>query len=183
MAWVFPMMFILEIVFFSRLHYKCWAAIPRSFARTTPDKAVGHLFIPIYNLYGVFPSFGGLGDDCANLGKSQGFTGVKHLRALGVSLAIIMCMGLLVWGVAWLVLASLAADEIAKGYFCAESDIPSLLLFPSLGWIPGVGLFLAVAKFVIWVLFYRSVTRLLQKTSATKPATTLHRKVATNFNK
>lgn len=183
MAWVFPVVFISELVFSFRLHYKCWVAIPQSFARTTPGKAVGHLFIPIYNLYWLFPSIAGLGDDCVNLGKKQGFTGVKHLRALGMTLAIVMCVGLLNCGLLWTSLAAATVEDAAALGFNAESEVPFLLFISSMGGFPVVGLFLALAKFVIWVLFYRGVTRLLQKTSATEPAAPRHRKIAINFNK
>lgn len=36
------------------LLYQCWAALPEPYRATTPGKAVGFLFIPIFNLYWMF---------------------------------------------------------------------------------------------------------------------------------
>ncbi len=37
--------------------YNFWNSIPKAFARTTPGKAVGFLFIPFFNLYWYFVAF------------------------------------------------------------------------------------------------------------------------------
>lgn len=116
---------ILCIIFTAILHHKCWKALPRGFARMTPSAAVGRLFIPIYNIYWVFPSIGGLGVDCVMLAKSRGLKGYNSLTALGKTLAILIC-------VSWV-----------------------------LGGIPVIGLFLTIAEFIIWTLFYQGVTKLL----------------------
>jgi len=50
--------------------YKCWAVLQGFTARTTPGKAVGFLWIPIYNLYWMFVAVRGLAKD-ANLFLSQ----------------------------------------------------------------------------------------------------------------
>jgi hypothetical protein len=42
-----------EVVFLVLL-YKSWASIQDGFARTSPGKAIGFLFIPIFNFYWVF---------------------------------------------------------------------------------------------------------------------------------
>ncbi len=42
------------------LIYKLWSLIPRERAETTPGKAIGFLFIPIFNLYWIFVAFHGL---------------------------------------------------------------------------------------------------------------------------
>src|SRR5688572_19301652 len=34
--------------------YKMWAALPPSHARTSPGKAVGLLFVPLFNIYWMF---------------------------------------------------------------------------------------------------------------------------------
>jgi hypothetical protein len=39
------------------LHYKCWKAIQNEQSTVTPGKAIGLLFIPIYNFYWVFKAY------------------------------------------------------------------------------------------------------------------------------
>ncbi|MCI0404421.1 MAG: hypothetical protein L0212_13030 [Acidobacteria bacterium] len=43
--------------------YKAWAAIQDGHARTTPGKAVGFLFIPLFNLYWIFQAILGFAKD------------------------------------------------------------------------------------------------------------------------
>lgn len=45
------------------LLYKSWAAIEDDYARTTPGKAIGFLFIPLFNIYWTFQSIWGLSKD------------------------------------------------------------------------------------------------------------------------
>ncbi len=51
------------VVVFSVLLYKVWALIQDGHARTTPERAVGFLFIPFFNLYWVFVAVHGLAVD------------------------------------------------------------------------------------------------------------------------
>jgi GYF domain 2 len=55
--------FIAAIAFFAVLLYKMWKVIQDGHARTTPDKAVGFLFIPFFNLYWAFVAIRGLAVD------------------------------------------------------------------------------------------------------------------------
>ncbi len=43
--------------------YRCWALIQDGYARTSPGKAVGFLFIPFYNFYWIFQAFAGFSKD------------------------------------------------------------------------------------------------------------------------
>lgn len=45
------------------LYYKMWVAIQDGHARTTPGKAVGFMFIPLFNLYWVFQAIWGYSKD------------------------------------------------------------------------------------------------------------------------
>lgn len=45
------------------LLYKAWKAIQDGYARTSPGKAVGFLFIPFFNLYWIFQAFWGFAKD------------------------------------------------------------------------------------------------------------------------
>ena len=46
------------------LWYKAWRALQDGHARTTPGKAVGLLFVPLYNFYWVFEAYWGFARDC-----------------------------------------------------------------------------------------------------------------------
>ena len=48
---------LLTIVFGLRILHKLWSLIPTHKARTTPGKAVGFLFIPLFSLYWTFVAF------------------------------------------------------------------------------------------------------------------------------
>ncbi len=63
----FSFVFILTITFLVVVKlvfiYKTWALIQDGYARTTPGKAVGFLFIPFFNLYWVFQAVWGFSRD------------------------------------------------------------------------------------------------------------------------
>lgn len=54
---------IASIVLFMIILYRNWLLIQDGYARTTPGKAVGFLFIPFFNLYWIFEAFSGLVKD------------------------------------------------------------------------------------------------------------------------
>lgn len=170
MEWVFPVIAILNIVFTTMFHYKCWDAMPAGFARLAPGKAAGYLFIPFFSLYWAFPSIGGLGADCAACAKSKGLRGVNYLRGLGLTLAILMC----VVGAFWAFCGLTLDPEMLRDSADDISNLGMFLWFWALGGAPVIGLLLATARFVIWLLFYRGVTRLLNGAAA-PAATTLLR--------
>lgn len=45
------------------LWYKAWSSIQDGYARTTPGKAIGLLFIPFFNIYWVFQAIWGFAKD------------------------------------------------------------------------------------------------------------------------
>ena len=57
------------------LMYNCWKVVPTNIARTTPGKAVGFSFIPIFHLYWMFVAVYGLGKD---LNKALAQRGVRQ---------------------------------------------------------------------------------------------------------
>jgi TPR repeat protein len=69
------------IVFQYLLLYQGWKSIPVDIARTTPGKAVGFLFIPIFNLYWMFVAYDGLIKDmnAALQRKGEHFRCKTHL--------------------------------------------------------------------------------------------------------
>jgi hypothetical protein len=83
-----PLM-ILDITFFSILHYQCWRALPERFRAITPGKAVGYLFIPFYNFYWAFISWPKLAEGLVEWQKSVGRPTVTDVRSLAVTYAVI----------------------------------------------------------------------------------------------
>jgi hypothetical protein len=54
---------IASLVLFFIIVHRCWSLIQDGYARTTPGKAIGFLFIPFYSYYWVFPAMSGLAKD------------------------------------------------------------------------------------------------------------------------
>jgi len=79
------------------VHYKCWKAVSKEIARTTPGKAVGFLFIPFFNFYWAFVSYMGLAEDL-NCAK-----GGKNYRNLGIVIAILFICS---WTITWIPLVT-----------------------------------------------------------------------------
>jgi hypothetical protein len=82
------------IVFQMILHYRCWTLVSLDEPRTTPGKAVGYLFIPLYNLYWLFPSFGGLATDQAKAMQRRGLTPPAPATAIIVLLVLVFLLSL-----------------------------------------------------------------------------------------
>jgi len=51
---------------------RLWEEIPSEFARTTPGKAAGFMFIPLWNVYWMFVAFSGLYKDMNRATESRG---------------------------------------------------------------------------------------------------------------
>jgi hypothetical protein len=56
-----PMIYMAVVV--AIFVYKIWSAIQDGEVRTTPGKAVGYLFIPLFNLYWIFMAYWGWAQD------------------------------------------------------------------------------------------------------------------------
>jgi hypothetical protein len=54
---------VLTNIVLLRMIYKVWAALPASYARMTPGRAVGLMFVPFYNLYWVWNAYVGFAKD------------------------------------------------------------------------------------------------------------------------
>lgn len=71
--------------------FRCWQAILPEDAETTPGKAVGFLFLPLFNLYWIFVAFFGLS---GAINRSAGKIGLK--RNLSFEGGILSCCILIV---------------------------------------------------------------------------------------
>ena len=67
------------------LIYKAWAAIQDGHARTTPGKALGFLFIPIFNIYWLFVALGSWGKEFNSFAGRRGVVGFRASEGLFVA--------------------------------------------------------------------------------------------------
>lgn len=89
---------IAGIVFEMILLYRMWDLIQDGHARTTPGKAVGFLFIPLFNFYWVFVSIYGLSCDLNAHAARSGIPAPRASEGLGLAVAIMrICACGLVW--------------------------------------------------------------------------------------
>ncbi len=77
---------IIELVFL----YKMWEAIQDGHARTTPGKAFGFMFIPIFNLYWHFPVYWGFAKDFNKLILRRGLSITPISEGLFLSFPILL---------------------------------------------------------------------------------------------
>ena len=84
---------IYAFIVFAVLVYKMWKIVPADFARTSPAKAVGFLFIPIFQFYWLFIAIWGWTKDFnAFLRQRQGDSQYAP-EALGLAVAIFWLIG------------------------------------------------------------------------------------------
>ncbi len=67
------------------LIYKAWSAIQDGRARTTPGKAVGFLFIPLFNIYWLFVAIGSWGKEFNAFAERRGVVGARASDGLFVA--------------------------------------------------------------------------------------------------
>ncbi len=77
---------VLGVVMLLILLYKLWAALPPHYARTSPGKAIGFLFIPFFNFYWVFQAYWGWAKDHNRAADALGLA--PHRASEGLALAI-----------------------------------------------------------------------------------------------
>jgi len=79
---------IAQTVLFFVLLYKCWALIQDGYPQTTPGKAVGFWFIPLFNLYWIFVAVRGLAEDLNRFASRRNLP----IRKASVGLATFYCV-------------------------------------------------------------------------------------------
>ena len=79
------------------LLYRAWCAIQDGHARATPARAVGFLFIPIYNLYWIFQAVWGFARDYNALVERRAL----EVRKLPESVFLACCISLAIYWIPW----------------------------------------------------------------------------------
>ncbi len=81
------------LVTWGLLHWACWKALPGHLRFTTPQRAVGYMFIPFYNFYWGFISFPKLADGVIRWQVARGLQASEQLRGLALAMAVVnVCM-------------------------------------------------------------------------------------------
>lgn len=76
------------------LMYKAWAAIQDGYARTTPGKAVGFMFIPFFNIYWIFQALHGFAKDYNTYLDRHGVSAPKLTEGLFLAICILTLVSL-----------------------------------------------------------------------------------------
>ena len=110
---VAPLAFLIGIVSFCILLYKAWATINDGQAKTTPGKAVGFSFIPIFNLYWMFVAIGSWGREYNAFNQRHGN---HNAYRAGEGIGNIHCILQLVLGaVAFLITMPMVISQMCNG--------------------------------------------------------------------
>jgi len=86
---------ILGSVFICMLVYKAWAAIQEGPVRTTPGKAVGFLFIPLFNFYWIFQAYYGWAVDYNKYITSANLNLPRISQGVPLTLCILALCGII----------------------------------------------------------------------------------------
>lgn len=65
--------------------YRAWGAIQDGHARTTPGRALGFLFIPIFNIYWLFVAIGSWGKEFNAFAQRRGIVGFRASEGLFIA--------------------------------------------------------------------------------------------------
>jgi len=76
----FVQFLIVQMIYNFVILWKMWSSIQDGYARTTPGKAIGFLFIPFFNVYWIFQVWGGFPHDYNNYVDRRGLS-VSHLSS------------------------------------------------------------------------------------------------------
>ena len=89
---VFCAVFLGGVTFHFMLLYQFWKLIPKDIARTTPGKAVGLMFVPLFNFYWMFVTFKGL---CEDMNKTLRQRGIQY--QVNEGLGFVFCILIIVY--------------------------------------------------------------------------------------
>ncbi len=73
------------------LLYRYWEVIQDGYARTTPGKAIGFMFIPFFNFYWFFEVYGGLSKDMNAYMNRYGILAERLDEGLALAFCILLC--------------------------------------------------------------------------------------------
>ncbi|MDR1483348.1 MAG: ankyrin repeat domain-containing protein [Planctomycetaceae bacterium] len=116
------------------LVHRCWAIIQDVKVRTSPDRALGLLFIPLFNLYWSFIAIAGLGADMNYYQKRFGLNNKPVDNLLGILICVcyvIFVVGIIFWITFNVTSVKLIISIAVLGLIPVAFCIPALVF-----WIP-----------------------------------------------
>lgn len=143
--------------------YRLWALIPESIAETTPGKAVGFLFIPLFNCYWVFQSYLGVNRGLNRIADDHGFSGVRANNGLAAAAAVFFVVNWLFF----LLVFTLPDLENLRGlYGYYQTEQAAYLYNQAVDQHVGFNvlslLFSSIPGFVIWLLMVLNQRRVVE---------------------
>ncbi len=111
---------IYGVVIYALFIHKMWTSVPLKYARTTPGKAVGFLFIPLFNLYWMFQAIWGWTKDFNQYSSENNICDQKMPEKIALAMCILAIVSMIpIIGVlatiAYLVLLTIFLDKSIDG--------------------------------------------------------------------
>ena len=98
-AWMSSgVLLLISLAVWGMLHYRCWAVLPEHAARTTPGKAVGFLFIPLFQFLWAFLTFPSLVSDLKKYARVNHIPLRRFVPGMGILMAVGFCLATLAQG-------------------------------------------------------------------------------------
>jgi len=136
----FGLAVIPAVIFACMLHNQLWKLIPADIARTTPGKAVGFCFIPLFNCYWVFVSCLGL---CKDMNKTLQQHRIQHQVSE-------------VWSLIYCILYAILVFYLFASWLSSEPvGMESIMLLIPLMVFAGILFF--VPSLIILIFIYKAV--------------------------
>jgi hypothetical protein len=85
---------VVGVVYVAKFIYRMWAAIQDGRARTTPGRAVGFLFIPVFNLYWIFVAYWGWTRDFNRHVREKGMQAPRMPQGMTLTFCILALVAL-----------------------------------------------------------------------------------------
>jgi hypothetical protein len=105
--------FALSGIFFYINLYRAWSCLAAGMPSTSPGKAVGFLFIPLFNLYWMFVAIAGLPRDWNRIVAS--YDDLKNAPRMNESIFLMFCIGSLVFPPLSLIVMFPMMSQICQG--------------------------------------------------------------------
>ncbi|MCY2990788.1 MAG: hypothetical protein NTY19_23355 [Planctomycetota bacterium] len=106
-------LFILQVVFFCILHYRCWRALPEDRRATTPARAIGFMFIPLFNFYWAFVTWPKLSVGLLQWQRDVGVDRPDDTRNMAYAYAVLIIGAVTIsWMSKWLGILISIADVV-----------------------------------------------------------------------
>ena len=138
--------------------YRAWQVIPREEARTSPAKAVGFLFIPLFNLYWMFQAIWGFAKDFNGWNQKRNLA-IRHVPeslALWICILVLACflpyVGLVARPIRLLltlIFVSIAGDSINRASSFLGEGVAQVSLTESSSRIVFASLLSLIPAFII----------------------------------